>query len=100
MDKSQDSSQKTQVKFIPGPWTVELKNIDGPVIMIQHRKGDICCMPPWDKNGAYNAFLIAAAPAMYALLSQLVETPLEVRAHPGVWLEVAKFVLAKARGEK
>ena len=100
-------------KFTPGPWRVmgPYGGITRPGIdadLNGSKRSIIICGTEEDERGIVgisNAFLIAAAPDMYAALVKAVADygkpggPWNVPSEPGTWIHSATSALAKARGE-
>ena len=86
----------TASKYTTGPWTVRDKRGDKHIIA----DGDsiMCDMSyyPWAPYNDADWHLIAAAPEMYELIFDLLETDNEFKTE---WDITANKVLAKARGE-
>ena len=101
-----ENKENTKPKFTPGPWSIEKseypdgagycyinakdKNIGGDVIVFQ------------GINNMANAALIAAAPEMYALLSNILndlETDGIISLNDNAANDI-QMLLAKARGEE
>ena len=60
-------SQSGGAQFTPGPWVI---NANGD---INSEQGAICWLPSGIHNKHNNATLIAAAPAMYEAIKQVIE---------------------------
>jgi hypothetical protein len=98
---------QTKNKFTPGPWYVSL---NGKVKQKgTERIGDYVCQMPWDTpreadqmpESDASARLIAAAPDMLSLLSDMLGDPTSgEKTNIGeYWKEEIKKAIAKARGE-
>lgn len=105
---------ETKLKATPGPWHVVLSDNATPHIMHEHGddcsdyndRGSLVCVMPAEimqcYNSLANARLIAAAPDLYAVLSELEECS-EYWSEYEVPLGIAeriKSALQKARGEQ
>ena len=79
----------TEPKFTPGPWLVAEE------AKIKHPEGTLIAQAQYWPD----AHLIAAAPDMFAVLECLVATEHERHGYHPAWIDDARAVLAKARGE-
>ena len=88
-------SQSGGAQFTPGPWVI---NANGD---INSEQGAICWLPSGIHNKHNNATLIAAAPAMYEALSELVKYLREEVADEALdtWAPVFKAAMALAQAE-
>ena len=108
-----EKDKETKERFLPGPWSVELRN--GKQMYVRKLRGEhgewldrLVCQKTRSvkRHGAVddaNFALIAAAPDMYDLLarilSEITRDELPVRDRARTYLAI-EAVLAKARGEK
>ena len=104
MSESTESAERKE-NFTPGPWTSVHDCDDEYYIEVTSRfSGHKCQLGSGSFDNA-NAFLIAAAPDMYAALVKAVKDygkpggPWNVPSEPGTWIHSATSALAKARGE-
>lgn len=96
------------MSYTPGPWELAM-SADGCFILFGPKGRKLLTIPLDEQNEekAANARLIAAAPELYEMLSEVLssiervacggENAVRFRAE---WVEDAKAALAKARGEE
>jgi hypothetical protein len=88
-------------KFTPGPWQQRISQPGTMLEIVGENREYVCSLLGGDEHKKENANLIAAAPDMLSLLSDMLGDPTSgEKTNIGeYWKEEIKKAIAKARGE-